>query len=419
MSDMTNRLRDRRLNVWNEAKGLADVAAEQNRAFSPEEQGTWDALNDELDKLDKRIKSALEAEQRSKDADTAFERLAGKPQTGQQRGGGSDGSDPSAELRAFLRGDPGQPRFYDVRSQGGRPVDFTYLRALSTLTSGAGGSTVPTSFYDRLVAHMIEVSGIMKANPTVLNTTSGEPLQIPKTVTHSVAASAAQAAALPSSDPAFGLATLGSFKYGILLQVARELVDDTGVDIEGYLSMQAGRALGNKFGADLVTGTGTGQPTGLMTSATVGVTGTTTGQAGKPVYDDLVDLQFSVIAPYRDSASCYWLMRDATVGALRKIKDTTGQPIWQPSMQVGAPDLLLGKPLVTDPFMPAVALSAQAIAFGDFSQFFVRMVGGIRFERSDDFLFGSDMVAYRAIVRGDGALVDLTGCIKTLKATAT
>jgi HK97 family phage major capsid protein len=414
VSDMTNRLRDRRLNVWEQAKGIADHAADENRAFSPEEQGTWDALNDELDALDKRIKSALEQEKRAKDQDEAFAALERKPASGQQRGG--DGGDAQTELRAFLRGDPGQPRFYDVRSQTGRPVDY---RALSTLTTGAGGNTVPTSFYDRLVAHLIEVSGILKANPTMLNTNSGENLQIPKTTGHSTAASATQAATLPSSDPAFGLVTLGAYKYGILLQVARELVDDTGVDIEGYLAMQAGRALGNKFGADLVTGTGTSQPTGVITSATVGVTGTTTGQAGKPVYDDLVDLEYSVIAPYRDSSSCYWLMRDATVGAIRKIKDTTGQPIWQPSMIAGAPDLLLGKPLVTDPFMPAVATGAKAVAFGDFSQFFVRMVGGIRFERSDDFLFGSDMVAYRAILRGDGALVDLTGAIKVLLATAT
>ena len=412
MSEIVKRLRDRRLNVWEQAKGIADVAVEQNRAFSPEEQGTWDSLNEELDNLDKRIKSALDTEQRAKEADDAFNKLESKPQQRSKNAGQE--SQTSTELRAFLRGDSGSPRYFDVLPDG--PVNY---RALSSLTSGAGGTLVPTSFYNKLVAHLIEVSGVMQTNPTVINTTSGETIQIPKTLTHSAGASAAQAATLPSSDPTFGLASLAAYKYGVLLQVSRELIDDNGVDLEGYLAMQVGRALGNKFGSDLVTGTGTAQPTGFMTSATVGVTGTTTGLGGAPTYGNLVDLQYSVISPYRQSRSCYWIMRDATIGAIRKITDTTGQPIWQPSMQIGAPDLLLGKPLVADPFMPAVATGAKSIAFGDFSQFFVRMVGSIRFERSDDFLFGSDMVAFRGILRGDGALIDLTGAIKQFQATAT
>lgn len=410
MSEITKRLRDRRLNVWEQAKGVAERAVDENRALSAEEQGQWDSLNEELDNLDKRIKSAIDTEQRSKDADDAFNRLEGKPQVR----GGQQENQAETELRAFLRGDQGAPRYMDVRPTG--PVNF---RALSKATTGAGGNTVPTSFYDQLVAHLIEVSGVMQTDPTVLNTNSGENIQIPKTTAHSTAASAAEASTLPSSDPAFGLVTLGAYKFGWTGRVSRELVDDTGVDLSGYLAMQAGRALGNKFGADLVTGTGTAQPTGFMTSATIGVTGTTTGVGGAPQYNDLVDLQYSVISPYRSSRSCYWIMKDATVGGLRKIKDTTGQPIWQPSMQIGAPDLLLGKPLVSDPFMPAVLTGAQSVAFGDFSQFFVRMVGGIRFERSDDFLFDSDMVAYRAILRGDGALVDLTGALKTYKGPAT
>lgn len=411
MSEIVKRLRERRLNVWNEAKGIADSAADENRNFSAEEQGKWDALNGELDQLDTRIKSALDTEQRAKDQDDAFNRLEAKP----QERGGAPQTGFANELRSMLLGSPNAPRSMEIKPAS----PLLELRALSKLTTGAGGNTVPTSFYDQLVAHLIEVSGVLQTNPTVLNTSSGENLQIPKTTSHSTAASAAEAATLPSSDPAFGLVTLGAYKFGWTGRVSSELVKDTGVDLEGYLAMQAGRALGNKFGSDLVTGTGTSQPTGFMTSATIGVTGTTTGQSGAPQYVDLVDLMYSVIAPYRMSRSCYWIMRDATVGGLRKLRDTTGQPIWQPSMQLGAPDLLLGKPIVTDPFMPAVATGAQSVAFGDFSQYFVRMAGGIRFERSDDFLFDSDMIAYRAILRGDGALIDLTGCLKTYKGPAT
>lgn len=425
-SEVTKRLRDRRLNVWEQCKALADTAATENRAFTAEEQGSWGVMNEELDNLDKQIKSALDAEQRNKDADAAFDRLQGQPR--QIQGGNSTGNSPvaqaNAELRAMALGEKGAPREFTVPptelvSRLGTQGRIAELRTLSTLTTGAGGNLAPTDFYDTLIAHLIEVSGVMQAGPTVLTTSGGETLQIPKTTAHSLAASAAQAGTIPSSDPAFGLATLSAYKYGILIQVARELIDDSGIDLLSYLAMQAGRAIGNKFGSDLVTGAGTTQPTGFMTSATVGVTGTTTGTSGAPTYANLVDLEYSVIAPYRQSKSCYWIAADKTIGGFRKIVDANSRPVWEPSMVLGSPDLLLGKPLVADPFMPAVVTSNKPVAFGDFSQFFVRLVGGVRFERSDDFLFNQDLVAFRCLLRGDGILVDQTGAIKQYQGAAT
>ena len=423
-SEVLKRLRDQRGNTWNEASALATKAADENRSFTPEEQGVWDGLNDELDQVDKRMKSLMATEQRAKDADDAFNKLSGIPADGPQGAGAQ--AVRNGEMRSFLLGEQGAPKYLEVRRDASRgpltQMDYERLvqyRTLSTLTTGAGGNLAPTDFYDQLIAHLIEVSGVMQAGPSVLNTAGGETLQIPKTTAHSTAASAAQAGSIPTSDPAFGLATLSSYKYGILLQVARELIDDSGVDLMGYLAMQAGRAIGNKFGSDLVTGTGTGQPTGFLGSATVGVTGTTTGVSGAPTYGNLVDLEYSVIAPYRQSRSCYWIAQDKTIGGFRKIVDSNGRPIWEPSMVLGSPDLLLGKPLVADPFMPAVATGATPIAFGDFSQFFVRLVGGVRFERSDDYLFGSDLVAFRALLRGDGTLADLTGAIKKYQGAST
>jgi len=112
------------------------------------------------------------------------------------------------------------------------------------------------------------------------------------------------------------------------------------------------------------------------------------------------------------------VMRDATVASVRKLKDTTGQYLWQPSIQLGVPDTLLGKRLITDPFIPAVALSARSVLFGDFSQFYVRLVESLRFERSDDFAFNTDLITYRCILRGDSELVDVTGAIKAFVGNA-
>jgi HK97 family phage major capsid protein len=434
-SEVTKRLRDRRLNVWEQCKALADGAATENRSFSAEEQGQWEVLNEEMDNLDRRIKSALDAEQRSAEADKAFDRLHSDAE-GKKMAKSPFVQALNTELRKFLlgesKGNASGGHAYEIQRPDNSRVNWNYgpvnlyemrkaeteYRTLVSTATTSGGNLVPTDFYDQLIAHLIEVSGILQCGPTVLNTAGGENLQIPKTTAHSSAQLTAQGGSLPTSDPAFGLVTLGAFKYGILLQVARELLDDSGVDLVGYLAMQSGRALGNKFGSDLITGTGSTMPNGLMATSTIGVTGAT-GVGGIPRYQDLVNLEYSVIAPYRQSRSCYWLAKDATIGGFRLIVDSQGRPIWEPSMVLGSPDLLLGKPLVADPFMPAVATGAKSVAFGDFSQFFVRIVGPVRFERSDDFLFGSDLVAFRALIRGDGTLVDQTGAIKTYSGAAT
>jgi len=423
VSEIAKRLRDRRQQVWEQAKALADHAAEENRAFSAEEQGQWDVHNEELDALDKRIKSALDTETRAKEADAVFERLQNRPVEKTGSGGGQE-SKTSQELRAWLRGDPGTHRSYDVNPVGMTPIEF---RTLSKLTTGAGGNIVPTSFYDRLMAHMIEVSAILQAGATVLRTNSGEQFQVPKTTGHSTAVLTAEAASLSASDPAFGQATLGAYKYGVLIQVSRELLDDSGVDLEGYLAMQAGRALGNAFGADAVTGNGSSKPTGIINNATTGVTGPTgvsgglgaTSATANTGGDLLYDLFYSVIAPYRASGSCAWIVRDATMAVLRKIKDTTGQYIFQPSMIAGTPDTLVGKPIYTDPFVPAIATGAKSIVFGDISQFFVRLAGGVRFERSDDWAFANDLVTFRALIRADSVLVDQTGAVKVFVGAST
>ncbi|MEU2143616.1 phage major capsid protein [Streptomyces globisporus] len=398
MSEFIKRLQERRANVWEQAKALLDTAEGEKRELTAEEEQTYQRLNADLDAIDARAKDMVEAEQRTKDADEAFRSLLAKPEIQERKSAERD-----SELRRWARG---EMRGFDIAAPEG--VAF---RDLTKGTATAGGNTVPTTFYGQLMAHLIEVSGIMSAGPTVLNTTSGETIEMPVTTAFSSAALTAEATALTESDPAFAKRSLGAYKYGVLLQISSELLSDTGVDLQGFLSMQAGRALGNSFGTHAVTGDGSSKPTGVMTTATTGKTGATS-VAGAFTADDLIDLYYSVISPYRNSSSCGWLMRDATLGAARKLKDQQGQYLWQPSIQVGAPDQLLGKPVHTDPNVAAVGLSAKSVAFGDFSQYFVRMAGGVRFERSDDYAFNSDLVTYRAIIRADGLLIDQTGAVK-------
>jgi HK97 family phage major capsid protein len=252
----------------------------------------------------------------------------------------------------------------------------------------------------------------MQAGPTVLNTTSGETLEYPVTTAHSSAAIISEGSAITESDPAFAKRSLSAYKYANLIQVSRELLDDSGVDLEGYLARQAGRAVGIALGADLVTGNASSKPSGILQTSTLGKTGSAS-VSGAFSADDLVDLFYSVIAPYRASSSCAWMMDDATIAAVRKLKaSTSGEYLWAPSMAVGQPDTLLGKPVVSDTNVPTVALSAKSVIFGDLAAYVVRMAGGVRFERSDEFAFSSDLVTFRCVLRADGILADQTGAVK-------
>ena len=410
MREYIERLIEARQRAWDQAKALIDSAESEKRELTSEEDQTYTRLSEEMNTKQVRIAELVEQEKRDAEADEArsgFERLVRPEQRDVPVDTQSDLQHKLLEIAEM------RSKGFEIKPEGRSKLHpATELRALSKLTAGAGANTVPTSFYDQLYAHLIEVSGIMAAGATVLNTDSGEALQVPKTTGHSTAVLTAEAAVIAASDPAFGQGTLNAFKYAVLVQLSNELLTDTGVDIEGYLAMQAGRAVGNAFGVHAIVGTGTAQPTGVVTSATVGITGSA-GVAGAFTADNLIDLFYSVIAPYRNSPQAAWLMRDATMGAVRKLKDTTNQYLWQPSIQIGVPDTLFGKPVYTDPNVAAVALSAKSVLFGDFSQYLVRMVRGIRFERSDEFAFSSDLVTFRCILRADGLLIDQTGAVKT------
>jgi HK97 family phage major capsid protein len=421
MSDNVKRLQARRLNVYNEARALADAAAEANRNFDGEEERQWNELNGEIDALDNRIKSILAGEKRAQEQEETIRSIEGRPVNA---GVETRETSVAEEFRNWLVGGPGAARTFDVMPQAGT-VPTSY-RDLSKLTDAAGKFTVPTTFYNKLVEHMIEVSGVLQAGPTVLNTTGGEVLQIPKTLTHtSSPAILAEAGTLIEADPTFGQTSLGAFKYARLMQVSRELLTDTGVDLEGYLARSIGRALGNAFGSDLIIGAGTTAPRGVQLDAGAGTTGpagtTTTFGTQSTVgqgFDLIISLYHSVISPYRASSSCAFVMNDTTASLVRRIKTTAGDYVWQPAVTVGMPDTILGKPVFIDPFVLSPAASVESIFFGDWSQYFVRYAGGIRFERSDDFAFGNDLVSFRGILRADGALVDLTGAIKSFTHSA-
>jgi len=393
--DILNSLLAQRANVWEQAKAHLDTVEAEGREFTGEADETWARFNTDLDALDKRIGEVKDLIDREKAADEA--RSLGDDLA--RRGAPApDAVETDVDrLRKLVNG---EVRAVDFRAES---------RDLSKLSAGAGANVVPTSFHSMLQEHMIDSSAIRQTNVTVLTTESGENLQVPKTAGYSTASLIAEAGSITESDPSFGQVTLGAFKYAILVQVSSELLTDEGVDVADFLARQGGRALGNGSGAHFVAGDGSSKPLGVVPASTLGKTA---AGAAAITTDELIDLFYSVIHGYRQNGT--WMMADATVALVRKLKDSTNQYLWSPGLISGEVDTLLGRPVVVDVNMPAATTGLKSVVFGDFSAYYIRDVNGVRVERSDDFAFQNDLATFRFILRTDGDLIDTTGAVKHL-----
>jgi HK97 family phage major capsid protein len=304
-----------------------------------------------------------------------------------------------------------------IQGRSGRVRVHTRDLLTTTATQALG-----VDVYGTIVQHLVETSALMRAGATVVTTDTGESLVVPRSTGFVTSAITAEGAQITESDPTLSTVTLGAYKYANYFEVSQELANDTPTNLMSFLARQAALSLGlgaTGYGDDLINGTGSGQPRGLLLDAGTGVTGPAGTAAGLGTQgtanqgtDALWNLVGSVAEPYAEAASASFLMRNATNVGIRKLRDTSGQPV------NGLTDRrsILGYPVYTDPFMPAAANGAEYIAFGAMDRYFIRIVNGIRFERSDEYRFQNDLIAFRCIIRLDGALID-TAAVKTFVGT--
>lgn len=338
-----------------------------------------------------------------------------------------------AELRSLVEGsaaaDEARALFGAVARPAGAPAaavadDATLMRSLfrgesrahdfekRAATAGvaaAGGSFIPTGFVNKLVEYAQFNSAWAQLGVTVLETSSGEPLTVPKKTSYTTAQLVGEGQPIDESTFSTGSAQLTAYASKHLSQYSYELAADSALDIVGLIARDHGLAHSNLQGGLMTVGTGSNQPQGIVTGANVGKTAES---ALAITFDDLIDLQHSVLPAYRQNAK--WLIGDGTLAALRKVKDNYGRYILEPSATAGAPDMLLGKPFVVDPNVAAIAAGAKTVAFGDFSAAYIaRLVSTIRVEASTEFAFASDLVTIKSVWRFDGKTVD-ANAVKTL-----
>jgi HK97 family phage major capsid protein len=185
--------------------------------------------------------------------------------------------------------------------------------------------------------------------------------------------------------------------------VSSELLNDSGINVLDLLAMNCGNALGFAVNTALTTGTDTTEPNGIVTAAGSGVTGGT-GVAGAFTYANLVSLYYSLDPAARALPGTGFMAKGSSIAAMRTLQDGNGSFVFQPSMSEATPDRVLGVPLIENPAMAAAATSAKSVIAGHFPSYYVRTVGGIRLDRSDDFAFSADLVTFRCTFRVDGDL---------------
>ena len=375
-----------RNNLIAQAREVLDIAQAEGRGLSAEENQKIARIEADIDQRDSAIDTArklAEREERAAEAASSYTPVA---ETARK----SD----SDMLRAIAMG--------EVR--GGHE----FMSEKRTLVPS--DNTVPKSFFDT-VYQVARLAGPMLELGETIATTTGEQLTIPTLTAYSTATIKGAGTAISESEPTFSSITLGAFRYSFLVPVANELLNEAGFDLSNLIADQAGNAIGFAVNAGLTNGTGTVEPTGIMTSATSAVTGGT-GVSGAPTYENVLDLVYALDGQARLLPGVGFITAKSGLAALRKIKDGDGRFIWTEGGTQGQPANLLGYPVYENPAVSAVAVNAFSLGFGHMPSLKIRTAGGIQVAQSGDFAFDKDVTTFRVQLRVDSKLTHASHVVK-------
>jgi len=371
MSEFVKTQQELRGNLVHQIQETIDSAEAEGRGLSAEETEKIDRIEADIRKADEAIQVAQRNEERKAEASLA---ARGFVVAEQEERGDAD----------VLRG-------------------LAETRGMHTFEKRdivSSDNTVPKSFFDQ-VFDVARGVGPMLVESEIINTATGEDLTIPTLTNYGTATLAAEGSAVSESDVTYSRIVLGSYRYGQLIQVSRELVTDAGFDIEAHLATAFGNSLGFAVNLALTTGDGSDKPNGAITAASTGVIGTATD--GVFTADEAIELQYTLDPMARMLPGVKYMANGTTIGKLRTLKDDAGNYLYQ--VNVGQADSFAGYEVVENPHMASTGTAGEAaLAFGHLPSYKVRMAGGLEVASSEDYAFNANLVTYRAIMRVDGDL---------------
>ncbi|MEU7376544.1 phage major capsid protein [Streptomyces albidoflavus] len=398
-------LLDQRASAWDKAQEFQNRSASE-KDMSAEDRSAWDAALADVERLSTDIERE-ERHQRLAAVDYSQVLQATKEEDDERHGGPDQAAAYADAWRTWMRDGATELSGEERAALRTGWVDGKELRAQGVATGAAGGYLVPPAFRAKL-AEAQKFFSSMRDSAEVITTETGATLPWPTADdTANVGAILAENTQVTEQDVTFGQADIGAYTYtSKLVRVSLQLLNDNAFDAESWLARKLGERIGRAQNAHFTTGTGTNQPEGVQTNAGIGKTGAA-GQTTSVAHDDLIDLIHSVDPAYRLGGRAGWMLHDTTLATVRKLKDGQGRPLWEPSIQVGVPDALLGYQYTVNQDMPAMAANARSILFGDlYAGYLIRDVQDVQLlrlaERYADFL----QVGFLAFARADGTPQD-------------
>ena len=394
-----NELRTQRAKAWEKAQAFLTANRDERGILSDENVKIYEGLEQDIVNLGKEIDrqerlDAMEREMAAPVSTPIIEKPENTKKPDTKVGRASD-----AYTKAF---------WTQVRAKDGVPYEVR--NALSEGVDSEGGYLVPDEFENTLVSGM-EEEGSIRSLAHVFTTSNGVH-KIPVVRTKGTANWIDEGGSYGDSDDVFGQEQIDAHKVGTVIKVSEELLNDSAFDLEKYFQEEFARRIGAKEEEAFIVGDGNKKPTGILNATGGAEIGVTAASEKAITADEIIDLYYSIKAPYRQKA--VWVMNDSTVRAIRKLKDGNGNYLWQPAIREGDPNTLMGKKILTSPYMPEIASGQKVVLFGDFSYYWIGDRQGITFKRLNERYADMGQVGFLASKRVDGKLV-LPEAIKVLQ----
>ena len=375
-------MREKRAKLWNTMEGFLDTHRNDKGVLSAEDDATYATMEKDLNDLSNEIRrmerrDAIEAE---------LNKPVNQPITSQP-----EKREPEKKGRASNA----YKEDFGRHLRGKNPIH----NVLSESSDQDGGYLVPEEF-ERDVITGLDEANVIRSIAKVITTHNDR--KIPISVGHSVAKWTAENDPFTESNPTFGQKEIDAYKLTDLIRVSVELLQDSAFPLEQYIANEFARAFGIAEEQAFCVGTGIGQPTGIFT-ANGGQVGVNAASNSGITADELINLVYALKAPYRRNAK--FLMNDATISSIRKLKDGNGVYLWQPSLQAGEPDKLLGYDLYTSPYAPTIEPEAFTVAFGDFQNYWIGDRAGRTVQRLNELYATNGQIGYVATERVDGKVI--------------
>lgn len=390
-------LREKRAKTWSAMETFLDSHRNEKGVLNMEDDVTYSKMEKDLDDLTNEIKRL----ERKDMIESELNKPVSNPITAKPMTSDKEDEKTGRASNAYKKS------FWNVMRN--KHSNTQILNALQEGTDSEGGFLVPDEFEHTLI-ESLEEENIFRKLAHVITTSTGD-RKIPVVASKGSASWVDEEGTINDSDDAFTQVSIGAYKLGTLIKVSNELLNDSVFNLEAYISKEFGRRIGTKEEEAFFNGNGVGKPVGIFNATGGAQTGITTASATEIKADEIIDLFYSLKASYRKNA--VWIVNDATIKAIRKLKDANGNYLWQPALTSGTPDTLLGRPVYTSSYVPTIAAGAKTIAFGDFSYYWIADRQGRNFKKLSELYAATDQTGFVATQRVDGKLI-LPEAIKVL-----